>query len=77
MGFLSPDEGIRLFEELVEWHPPFAEPGDESAQGSQIAGEPLYALNIAYKAHVGDGRDLFRVGLDAALRHNVSQQLSL
>ena len=31
LGFLSPDEGIRLFEELVEWHPSFAVPGDEAA----------------------------------------------
>ena len=30
LSFLSPDEGIHLFEELVEWHPPFAELGDES-----------------------------------------------
>ena len=30
LGFLSPNEGIRLFEEVVEWHPPFAEPGDEA-----------------------------------------------
>ena len=31
LGFLSPDEGIHPFEELVEWNPPFAEPGDEAA----------------------------------------------
>ena len=30
LGFLSPDEGVQLFEELVEWHPPFAESGDEA-----------------------------------------------
>ena len=30
LSFLSPDDGIHLFEELVEWHPLFAEPGDES-----------------------------------------------
>ena len=35
----------------------------------------MYALDIAYRAHVGDGRDLFEVGLIAALRHNVSKQL--
>ena len=77
MRFLSPDEGVCPFEELVERHPPLAEPGDEPAQGSQATGEPLYALNIAYRAHVGDGRDLFGVGLDAALGHNVSKQLPL
>ena len=73
--FLSPYEGVCLFEELVEWHPPFAELGDELAQGSQTASEPLYALDNAYRAHVGDGHDLFRVGLDAALGHKVSKQL--
>ena len=31
LSFLSLDKGVRLFEELVEWHPPFAEPGDEAA----------------------------------------------
>ena len=59
LSFLSLDEGIRLFEELVEWHPPFAKPGDESAQGSQTAGEPLHALDVAYGTHVGDGYDFF------------------
>ena len=72
LGFLIPDEGIRLFEELVEWHPPFAELGDESAQGGQTSGEPLYALDVAFRAHIRDGRDLFGVGLDAALGYNVS-----
>ena len=38
------------------------QPGDESA----------HALDVAYGAHVGDGHDFFRVGLDAALGHNVS-----
>ena len=31
LDFLSPDKGIHLFEELVEWHPPFTELGDEAA----------------------------------------------
>ena len=31
LGFLSPNEGVCLFEETVEWHPPFAKPGDEVA----------------------------------------------
>ena len=73
LGFLSPDKGVHLFEELVEWHPPFAEPRDESAQGSQIAGEPLYTLDVVYRAHVGDGCDFFWVGLDAAFGHDVSK----
>ena len=30
LSFLSLDKGVHLFEELVEWHPPFTEPGDES-----------------------------------------------
>ena len=77
LSFLSPNEGIRLFEELVERHPPFAELGDEAAQGSQTTGEPLYALDVAYGAHVGNGRDLFGVGLDAALGYDVSKQLPL
>ena len=75
--FLSPDEGVRLFEELVQWHPPFAELGDELAQGSQTADEPLYALDIMYGAHVGDGHDFFGVGLDATFGHDVSKQLPL
>ena len=57
LSFLSTDEGVRLFEELVEWHPSFVEPGDESAQGSQIAGEPLHTLDVAYGTHVGDSHD--------------------
>ena len=77
LGFLSLNEGIRLFEELVERDPPFAEPGDESAQGVQTSGEPLYALSIAYRAHVGDGCDFLGVGLDAAFRHDVSKHLPL
>ena len=51
---------------------PFAEPGDEATKGRQAAGEPLYALYVAYGAHVGDGYNLFGVGLDAVLGHNVS-----
>ena len=47
LGFLSPNKSVHLFEELIEWHPLFAEIGDESAQGSQTAGEPLYALDVA------------------------------
>ena len=35
----------------------------------------MYALDITYRAHVGDGRDLFGVGLDVALGHNLSKQL--
>ena len=31
LGFLSPDKGVRLYEELVEWHPLFVELGDEAA----------------------------------------------
>ena len=51
--------------------------GDEPAQGGQTAGEPLYALGIAYRAHVGDGHDFLGVGLDAAFGHDVSKQLPL
>ena len=47
------------------------------AQGSQTTGEPLYALDVAYRAHVGDGHDFFGVGLDAVLGHDVSEQLPL
>ena len=61
----------------MEWHPPLVELGDESAQGSQTAGEPLYTLDIAYRAHAGHGHDLFGVGLDAMLGHNVSKQLTI
>ena len=64
MGFLSLDKSVYLFEQLVEWHPLFAELGDESAQDSQTAGEPLYALDVAYRAHVGDSHDFFGVGLE-------------
>ena len=60
LSFLSPDKGVRLFEELVEWHPLFAELGDESTYGSQTAGEPLHALDVAYRTHVGDGHDFFQ-----------------
>ena len=38
---------------------------------------PLYALDVAYRAHVGDGRDFFGVGLDASFGHVVSNQLPL
>ena len=51
--------------------------GDETAQGGQTAGEPLYALDVAYWAHVGDGRDFFGVGFDATLEHDVSELLPL
>ena len=37
----------------------------------------MYALVIAYRAHVGDGREFFRVGLDTAFGHDVSKQLPL
>ena len=37
----------------------------------------IYALDIAYRAHVGDDRDFFAVGFDAALGHDVSEQLPL
>ena len=75
--FLSTDESICLFEKFVERHPSFTELGDESAQGSQIVGEPLYALDVAYRAHVGDGHDLFDVGLDTLFGRDVSKQLPL
>ena len=77
MCSLSPDEWVRLLEKLVERHPPLAEPGDEPAQGGQTAGEPLYALDVAYRAHIGDGRDFFGVGLDTTFGHDVSKQLPL
>ena len=51
--------------------------GDELAQRGQKASEPLYALDIAYRAHVGDGQDFFGVGFNVALRHDVSEQLPL
>ena len=75
--FLSLDKSVCLFEKLVERHPPFAEPRDESAQDGQTAGAPLYALDIEYGAHGGNGRDLFGVGLYAMLGHDVSKQLPL
>ena len=37
----------------------------------------MYALDVVYRAHVGDGRDFFGVGLDAVLRNSVSKQLPL
>ena len=37
----------------------------------------MYALDVAYRAHVGDGHDFFGVGLDATFRHDVSKQLLL
>ena len=77
MCLLGLDKSVCLFEKFVERHPPFAVPRDESAQGSQTAGEPLRALDVAYRAHVGNGHDLFGVGLDAALGHDVSNQLPL
>ena len=72
LSFLSAYEDVRLFEELIEWHPSFAEPRDEPAQSGQTIGEPLHTLDIVYGAHVGNGHDFFRVGLDVMLRHNVS-----
>ena len=35
----------------------------------------MYALDIAYGAHIGDGHDFFGVGLDAVFGHDVSEQL--
>ena len=72
-GATSLDEGIYLFEELVEQHPSFAEPRDELAQSGQTASEPLHALDVAYGTHARDGHDLFRAGLKAMLGYNVSQ----
>ena len=37
----------------------------------------MYALDIAYGAHVGDGHDFFRVGHDVVFGHDVSEQLPL
>ena len=37
----------------------------------------MHTLDIAYGTHARDGHDLFRVGLDAAFGHDVSEQLSL
>ena len=37
----------------------------------------MYALDVAYRAHVGDGYAFFGVGLDAAFGHDVSKQLPL
>ena len=73
MCFLSLDKRVHLFEKLVERHPPVAQPRDEPAQGGQTVGEPLYAFDVAYRAHVGDVCDFFKVGLDVALGHNVSK----
>ena len=47
------------------------------AQGGQTVSEPLYALDGAYRAHVGDVHDFFWVGLDAMLEHDVSELLPL
>ena len=37
----------------------------------------MYALDVAYRAHVGDGHDFFGVGFDAVLRYDVSKELPL
>ena len=55
-------------------HPSFTESGDELAQGSQIASEPLYALNVAYRAHVGDSHDFFGVSNEKLLGYIVSER---
>ena len=54
-----------------------AEPLEVCECGGQVASEPLHALDVAYRAHVGDGHDFFGVGFDAALGHDVSEQLLL
>jgi hypothetical protein len=73
LHFLSLDKGVRSLERLVETHFSLTELGDEPAQDGQTAGEPLYTLDIAYRAHVGDGHDFFGVALDAAFGHDVSK----
>ena len=77
MCFLSLDEHVCLLEKLVERHSPLAQLGHELAQGSQIASEALYALDVVYRANVGDGHDFLGVGLDTEFGHDVSKQLPL
>ena len=37
----------------------------------------MYALDVAYRAHVGDGHDFFGIGLDVTFGHDGSKQLPL
>ena len=47
---------------------------DESAEGGKAPGDLLYPLYVLDWAHARDGRNLVRVGLDAALGDDEAEQ---
>src|SRR5688572_21738937 len=44
------------------------------AQGRKTSHDPLYSFQVLDGAHVGDGRDFLRVGLDAPLGDDEPQE---
>jgi hypothetical protein len=63
-----------LLQKPVEGQALLAEPQDEAAQGGKAPQHLLNPFKVSNGTHPIEGCDLFRVGLDAPLGNDVSQQ---
>ena len=64
----SPQKAFRFPPEAVQRQAFFAKARDEAAQGRKASHNPLHSLEVSDWSHVGHGRDLLWVGLDATFR---------
>ena len=65
---------VGLLQELIEGETSFAEAQDKVAERGEAPCNSLYPLYVLNRAHPCDGQNLLRVGFDATLGDDKTQQ---
>ena len=65
---------VGLLQKPIEQETSFTEARDKVAECGEAPYNSLYPLYVLDRAHAHDGRDLLRVGFDAMLRDDETQQ---
>jgi hypothetical protein len=73
--FRCPIEANSLPQHLIEWQFTLSEARNEAAKGGQGSRDLLNLFKIPYGAHVCDGCDFLRVGLDTSLENQEAENM--
>ena len=65
---------VSLLQKPIEGETPFAKAGDEATERGEAPYNSLYPLYVLNRGHPLDGQDLLRVGFDATLGDDKTQQ---
>ena len=74
LGLGHPFETVGLLQEPIEGETSFTKMRDKAAERGEATCNSLYPLYVLNRAHPRDGRDLLRVGFDAMLGDDKTQQ---